>query len=142
MRRQRREGVHLRSNKGFTLIELILVVVILGFIASMFLPRFVDLTSKSRESASKGSLGAVRSAIAITYASNAVYAAATMIPTTVEAAMFQSDIIPAETVSVASGNSAVYVSSEAPVNVTDTGGWWYDSVNGRVWINHSLYSDW
>ena len=132
----------LRSSKGFTLIELILVVVILGFIASMFLPRFVDLTSKSRESASKGSLGAVRSAIAIAYASNAVYAAATMIPTTVEAAMFQSNIIPAETVSVASGNSAVYVSSEAPAGVTDTGGWWYDSVNGRVWINHSLYSDW
>ena len=135
-------GIRLKSKKGFTLIELILVVVILGFIASMFLPRFVDLTSRSRVSASKGSLGAVRSAIAITYASNAVYAAAVMIPTTVEASMFQDGTIPGETVSVVSGNSSVYVSSESPADVTDTGGWWYDSVRGQAWINHSLYSDW
>ena len=130
------------KKRGFTLIELVMVIVILGILAAMVLPRFIDLTSKARESAAKGSLGAVRAAIAITYASNAAYSAATLIPTTIEAAMFQENQIPDEVASSASGSDNVYVTGEAPVGVTDTGGWWYDSANGRAWINHSLYTTW
>jgi len=130
------------KKRGFTLIELVMVIVILGILAAMVLPRFIDLTTKARESAAKGALGAVRAAVAIKYASNAAYGLTPLIPGTIEADMFQEGKIPAEVASVSGGNSAVYVTGEAPTGVGEDGGWWYDSANGRVWINHSLYTGW
>ena len=130
------------KKRGFTLIELVMVIVILGILAAMVLPRFIDLTTKARESAAKGALGAVRAAIAIKYASNAAYGAGTLIPTTIEASMFQEGKIPEEVASDSAGNNAVYVTNEAPTGVGTDGGWWYDSANGRAWINHSAYTDW
>ena len=62
--------------RGFTLIELVMVIVILGILAATALPRFIDLSNKAKESAAKGALGGIRAAIAITYASNATYTTA------------------------------------------------------------------
>jgi prepilin-type N-terminal cleavage/methylation domain-containing protein len=57
----------LKSVKGFTLIELMIVVAIIGILAAIAIPKFADLVTKSKESAVKGSLGSVRSAVSIYY---------------------------------------------------------------------------
>lgn len=55
---------------GFTLIELMLVVAIIGLLAAIALPKFANLVVKSKEAAVKGALGGLRSAISIYYADN------------------------------------------------------------------------
>ena len=55
------------SKKGFTLIELMIVVAIIGILAAIAIPKFANLINKSKEGATKGALSTVRSAIQVYY---------------------------------------------------------------------------
>lgn len=56
--------------KGFTLIELMLVVAIIGLLAAIAVPKFANLAIRAKEASIQGKLGSVRSAISIYYADN------------------------------------------------------------------------
>ncbi|WP_313089153.1 type II secretion system protein [Pseudomonas sp.] len=57
-----------KQQSGFTMIELIMVIVILGILAAFALPRFADFTGDARLAAMQGAAGAVKSASAIVHA--------------------------------------------------------------------------
>ncbi|MFC1501376.1 type IV pilin protein [Elusimicrobiota bacterium] len=57
----------MRKSKGFTLIELMIVVAIIGILSAIAIPKFADLIRRSNEGATKGNLGAIRSAVSIYY---------------------------------------------------------------------------
>lgn len=52
---------------GFTLIELVVVIVILGILAAFAIPRFVNISTQARESAVRGLAGSLRSATALAH---------------------------------------------------------------------------
>ena len=59
-----------QNQQGFTLIELIVVIVILGILAAAALPKFIDLRSDAVTAAMSGVAGAINSASNINYAAS------------------------------------------------------------------------
>jgi prepilin-type N-terminal cleavage/methylation domain-containing protein len=61
-----RSGI--RDQRGFTLIEIIMVIVLLGIIAAIAIPKYIDLRTEAADATAKGIVGAIVSSAAIGYA--------------------------------------------------------------------------
>ncbi len=67
--------MNMKKQAGFTLIELVMVIVILGILAAVAIPKFVNLSADAKDSALKGVAGGLNSANAINYAARSANAA-------------------------------------------------------------------
>ena len=69
-----RKNVVLQNEGGFTLIELIIILVILGLLAAVAIPRYVDLRTQAIKSSAKATLDSGRAAVTLDFASKVVNA--------------------------------------------------------------------
>jgi type IV pilus assembly protein PilA len=131
-----------RTNRqGFTLIELVTVIVILGILSAVALPVYLDYRQDAKIAACKGMLGAVRASIANYYAKSATdsgggvlrYPALTDL-TTVGRVLI--DSIGDNPFDTDSTKDNVVASSSSKGTVSgSTGGWCYNATNGQFWAN-------
>ena len=113
--------------KGFTMIELIIVIAIMGILTSLAVPAFQNLSQNARVAATRGSLGAIRSALAIRYAQSATGGSGAAYPGSLTTADFADGKNPKN--SLTGGGTGGIVTTSATVNttVTSTNAFWYIS---------------
>ena len=128
----------MKTKKGFTLIELMIVVAIIGVLAAVAIPKFANLIRKAKEASAKGQLGAVRSAVSIYYGDcegNWPMSLASMTPTYMQEIPVVDPGVP--------GVSAIateVMEEDGTVGVTaGTGGWWYNNGPAGVTATSGIY---
>ena len=62
----------LKKEEGFTLVEVIAVLVILGILAAVAIPKFFDMQETAREKAVSGAVGELNGQVALSFAQNAL----------------------------------------------------------------------
>jgi len=62
----------MKKQNGFTLIELVIVIIVLGILAATAVPKFINLQDDARASVVKGAEGAINSAANIVYSKAAI----------------------------------------------------------------------
>ena len=125
------------SKKGFTLIELMIVVAIIGILAAIAIPKFAELIRKSSEGASKGNLGALRSALSIYYGDMEGQYPSTVNALTV-GGKYLTVLPTAKAPNWHSDSSAVILLSAGALG--DVGGWNYNDVSTNANIGNVLVS--
>ena len=127
----------MKKSKGFTLIELVMVLVLIGILAAVAIPRFHDMQQKAQEASVQGALGNVRSAISIWRANDLAegISSANAYPTLAE--MQNNSILDSDMPEnpFADANPAD-VEAHATKGQTDGDpGWRYNASAGEFWAN-------
>jgi prepilin-type N-terminal cleavage/methylation domain-containing protein len=139
-----RMNVSIRDRRGFTLIELVTVIVILGILSAVALPVYLDYRADAKAAACKGSLGAARAAIANWYARSVTpsgggtLAYPTLTQLTTGGTVMQ-EVVPDNPYSTGATKNTVTASTAAKGTVSGTaGGWCYNATTGEFWANSNV----
>ena len=142
----------IKNNRGFTIIELLIVIAILGLLSAVVVPKFLYMTERSREGVTKANISAIISAIRIYYSDNNMNW-----PDDITDTSFQKYLekIPAVKVTHPFGGyklsgtcNTVEIVKDNPGKgkghaygrgkiKEDTDGWRYDPETGDVWVNNA-----
>lgn len=131
--------------KGFTLIELMIVVAIIGILAAIAIPRFAQMLEKSREGATKGNLGSLKSAASIYYGDQqGIWPTTLQSFSTYAFSRYLDNISPVKVTgafvagAVSPAGALVSMTTMSSVPTGSSTGWLYDSNFGSVYVNSTV----
>ena len=142
-----------KGKRGFTLIELIIVLVIVGILAAIAIPKFKDISQRAKFASVKGTCGNVRSALSISKANNLITDVNSAINYWATGAELQLSEVPATITNPAcpvdsvmptepfrGANTIASVSTTVAIarTVAGTDGWNYCETNGIFFANTSV----
>jgi prepilin-type N-terminal cleavage/methylation domain-containing protein len=130
---------------GFTLIELMIVVAIIGVLAAISIPRFGQMLEKSREGTTKGNLNSIHSATFIYYGDQKGIWPTTLNTSSLFSFSQYLDVVnPVKvtgyfiTGAVSPAGTNVNLTSQSSAPTGSGVGWLYDSSEGAVFDNSTV----
>lgn len=129
-----------QAKKGFSLIEMVIVILILGIIAAVAAPRMFDTATTAEENTTRQQLQVLRNSIEMARARDGVYPGADL--EAVMATMLNGPF-PSPTVGSHRDDAGVYIDADTDPdvavvpNASSPGGWAYKPANGSLKLNVS-----
>lgn len=129
----------LANPRGFSFIEPVIIIVVLGILAAIAIPKYQDITSETKEASCRAALGGLRSGITIYYADRIVATGMASWPNLTQLFAIGTSMSratprnPYETNTDSAAMIAVGIERGALTGTAH--GWAYDTATGNIWAN-------
>lgn len=130
-----------RKRNGFTLIELVIVVLVIGILAAVAAPKLFNVTTNARENGTRQSLLTVRNAIELYRANALIYPPFDTFVAAVKPSL-SGGTFPAVQIGAKAGDNTVRSFTGTTFTATGANGWAYNETTGAFHIDDSAYASW